>query len=613
MRRRSLALLGHAFCLSLGALTLGACSSDGPSSSNGGNGGTAGEGSGGAGSKLELVSVPNDQDEFPVPPVDGLLPTPPMGWNSWNSYSARVSAELIEKTADIIVASGMRDAGYVYVNIDDGWALRERTPASPDGSPDDPDSTLEPDPLKFPPGPNGENGIQMVADYVHERGLKLGLYSDRGTATCGGFAASGGYEEMDARAFAAWGVDYLKYDSCNAPMDAASREAQYRAMGDALAAVERPIVYSICSWQFDEWNAEVGQLWRTTGDIAASFKDVTAVTPPSRTILQNVNGNAAYAAYSRPNAWNDADMLEVGNLGNSELSMRQSQTHFNFWAMMASPLIAGNQLDKMSEATQKILTNAEVIAIDQDPLGLQGVPVKSTTTTSVWAKPLNEAGARAVMFFNAGAATEHISISLVELGLSPGSAVVRDLWDENDSGQEIADSIEADVPTDGSMMYVVRGSEPPIPRGTAYLSDLTWTYAANAAGPVERDRSNGSRTAGDGKPLSLRGKTYAKGLGVSAGSKILFRLAKRCSKFHAVAGVDDEVSGAGSVTFQVFADGERLYPAGEPERVTGSDAPQTIDLDLTAKHRLMLLVTGAGDEASSDHGDWADATITCDP
>ncbi len=573
---------------------------------------TGGAGVGG-GSGQTLVSVPNDADEYPVPKAEGLAATPPMGWNSWNAYSTAVSADLIMRAADLFVSSGLKDAGYNYVNIDDGWALKARVPA-PSGLEED--STIEPDPVRFPPGPNGENGISVVADYVHSLGLKLGIYSDRGSATCGGYAASGGHEVQDAQAFSDWGVDYLKYDSCNVTNDgAATREAQYRAMSSALRGVNpaRPLVFSLCSWQFDEWNAEAGELWRTTGDIAASFNDATVVNSSSHTVLQNANSNTTFAAYARPNAWNDPDMLEVGNLGTSLRANTESRTHFSLWAMMAAPLIAGNKIDGMTEETRAILTNGNVIAVDQDALGLQGVPVLSTDSTSVWAKPLNKAGARAVLLMNAASSTQTLSFKLTDVGLSAGKATLRDLWDAAGTDKDMTDEFSVEVPAHGSMMYEVDGQEPGIPMGTAFLSDLPWTYAANAVGPVERDRSNGGRLAGDGKPLTLRGTAYPKGLGISAGSKVIFRLAKKCSKFSALVGVDDETKGAGSVQFQVLADGERLYPSAELATLTGTDAPQAVEVDLTGKQRLTLLVTNAGDGAASDRADWADAKITCSP
>ncbi|MGC4095007.1 MAG: NPCBM/NEW2 domain-containing protein [Polyangiaceae bacterium] len=612
MRFRDLSCTFVVGCACLHLMALAGCSSEkSPSQASGGTGGSGGVGAASGGAGPKLVAVPNSEDQFPSMAPEGLAPTPPMGWNSWNSYATRVSAELIMKTADLIVSSGMKDAGYGYVNIDDGWMLKARVPVDP-AQPDGP-SRLEADPEHFPAGDDGRPGIRVVADYVHSLGLKLGIYSDRGTLTCGGYAASGGHEEEDAAAFAEWGVDYLKYDSCYASTEAAVREADYKKMSAALAAVAdvRPIVLSLCSWQFDEWNVEAGPLWRTTGDIGASFADPSIIAGTSRTVLAIANQNTPFAPYNGPNSWNDPDMLEVGNLGNSTLASAESRTHFNLWAMMSAPLIAGNKLDAMTEVTRSILTNADVIAIDQDPLGIQGVPVRTTDSTMVWQKPLAEVGARAVLLVNADTKAQDVSVGLSDIGLAAGKATLRDSWDGSEA--DFSDPLTVSVPAHGSMMYRVRGQEPGIPEGTAFLSDLPWLYAANATGPVERDTSNGSRPAGDGKPLTLRGKVYEKGLGTSAASKLIYRLANKCSRFNATVGVDDEANGDGSVQFQVWADGEKLYPADALETLTGKDPARVIDVDVTGKYRLTLLVTSARDGSVSDRADWAEARVTCSP
>lgn len=298
-------------------------------------------------------------------------------------------------------------------------------------------------------------------------------------------------------------------------------------------------------------------------------------------------------------------MLEVGNGG---LTLTESQTHFNLWATMAAPLIAGNNLTTMSSDVLAILKNPQVIAVDQDYLGLQGVLVSSTDSTMVWAKPLNQAGARAVLLVNDGTQTQNVSVNLVDVGLSAGSATEQDLV-TGDTGS-IQDSFAADVPSHGSVMVRIEGNEPGIPQGTAYLSDFTWTYAANGEGPAEKDMSNGGSGAGDGKPLSLRGTTFQKGLGVAAGSKVIVRLAKRCSRFSAVVGIDDETGGAGSVLMQVWADGDKLFDSGT---MAGTDPSKPVNVDLTGKLKLTLLVTGGGVLSPADHADWADAKITCSP
>lgn len=570
--------------VSLAVLGLGAsgCGSDGfsePPDSEGSAGAT-----GVALRRCEAADLPEDEPDadLPAPLAEGLAPTPPMGWNSWNRYHCDVSAKLIEDTADAMVESGLRDVGYEYVNIDDCWAEKDRGD----------DETAEPTD-RFP------DGIEGVAEYVHERGLKLGIYSDRGTATCAGRAGSEGYEELDAESYAAWGVDYLKYDNCNATLDI---ETQYRAMRDALDATGRPIVFSVCAWKFYEWSVGLGQLWRTTTDIRPTWDSVYA----------NLLNTRSLAAYAGPNGWNDPDMLEVGNPsttgGEPSLTPGEQRAHFSLWAILSAPLIAGNDLVGMTDETREILTNAEVIAIDQDPLGLQGVEVLHQGDLWVWAKPLNQEGARAVVLFNAGEAEQEIRVPFEAIGLRAGCASVRDLWQHQDLGF-FEDEYASLVPAHGEVTLRIRGTEPEPPVGEVALGDLTWTYAANGLGPVERDQANGATAPADGEPIVVRGQAYERGLGVSAPSQILYRLGGRCSSFSAEVGVDDSTANLGSVRFQVFADGELLF---ESDVLTGASEAEPVEVDLEGRSRLKLLVTNAGDGNSWDRAVWADARLRCD-
>ncbi len=551
-----------------------------------------------------IVQVANDQDEFPVAKPTGLAPTPPMGWSTWNAYHTHISASLIKRAADAMVSLGLRDAGYEYVNIDDGWALTPRG-VSASGKPE----AIAPDPTKFPPAADGRNGIQVVADYVHARGLKLGIYSDRGTATCDNYTASGGFEKIDAQAFASWGVDYLKYDNCRA-VDVPMRPS-YAAMRSALDAAIREtgheVLFGMCSWEFNEWNLDMAQSWRTTLDISHDFDDRKLL--PNRhtwTILQIASLNSTYAAYASPNHWNDADMLEVGNFGTDAQAEVESRTHFNMWAMMSSPLIAGANLDGIDEQTRAILTNHEVIAVDQDYLGLQGALVKSDATSMIWAKPLNKAGARAVLLVNTGTTKTSIGVTLPQIGLSDGAALVHDMWTKVDSNVE--HSFSAVIAPLDSVMVEIDGQEPGIPQGTAPLTSVTWTHAADAEGQPFADRS---RLA---MPIKLNGTTYGTGLGVAAASKVIYRLARRCTDFSAVIGVDDATNGEGSVEFEVWADGEKLFPAsGQSSLFHGNDRPVSVHVDLTGKYRMTLVVTNGGDGADKDYADWADAKLTCAP
>ena len=361
----------------------------------------------------------------PRPALDnGVARTPPMGWNSWNHFGCDVSAELIRETADALVASGMRDAGFQYVVIDDCWQVAR-----------DARGRLVADSARFP------GGMKPLADYVHARGLKFGIYTDAGRKTCQGRPGTYGSEEVDARTFAEWGVDYVKEDWCYAEgLDAPTQYAKFR---DALAHAGRPIVFSICEWgSFSpwEWAPATGNLWRTTTDIEDTWASM----------LSNLDISAQHASAARPGAWNDPDMLEVGNGGMTDDEYR---AHLSLWAIMAAPLIAGNDVRTMSAATRDMLTNREVIAVDQDSLGLQGTLVSERSPElQVWMKPLKD-GSRAVVLLNRSALQTVISASWWRLRLR-GPARVRDLWSHTDLGT-FTDRFSATVPAHGVVMVRV--------------------------------------------------------------------------------------------------------------------------------------------------------------
>ena len=362
---------------------------------------------------------------LPHPALDnGLARTPPMGWNSWNHFGCDVSAQLIRETADALVASGMRDAGYQYVVIDDCWQVAR-----------DARGLLVADSARFP------GGMKPLADYVHARGLKFGIYTDAGRRTCQGRPGTYGHEDADARTFAAWGVDYVKEDWCYAEgLDAPTQYAKFR---DALARAGRPIVFSICEWgSFRpwDWGPATGHLWRTTGDIDDSWNSM----------LSNLDISGQHAAAARPGAWNDPDMLEVGNGGMTDDEYR---AHFSLWAIMAAPLIAGNDVRAMSAATRDLLTNREVIAVDQDSLGAQGTLVSERSPElQVWMKPLKD-GSRAVVLFNRSSLQTVIAASWWRLRVH-GPARVRDLWAHADLGT-FTDRFSATVPAHGAVMVRV--------------------------------------------------------------------------------------------------------------------------------------------------------------
>jgi len=347
---------------------------------------------------------------------NGLARTPPMGWNSWNSFHCDVSAKLVDETADAMVTSGMKAAGYVYVNIDDCWLLKKR------GA----NGELVPDPGKFP------QGIAAVAAYVHRKGLKLGIYESAGTTTCAGYPGSIGHEKQDAAQFARWGIDYLKYDNCG-DYRGETYLQRYTAMRDALTQSGRPIVYSLCEWGNQapwKWAQSVGNLWRTTQDITPRWQTDQPDNEYPRGILDIADQQAALTAASHPGAWNDPDMLEVGN---GYLTDDESRAHFSLWALLNAPLIAGNDLRTMSKEVRDILTNREVIAVDQDWGGRQGYRVRDDGGTQVWVKPMSDRSV-AVVLLNRGRGPVNIGATPQEIGLGRAdSYTVRDLWRHTDS------------------------------------------------------------------------------------------------------------------------------------------------------------------------------------
>ncbi|MEV7194184.1 NPCBM/NEW2 domain-containing protein [Streptomyces sp. NPDC093510] len=632
---------------------------------------------------------------------DGLALTPPMGFNNWNSTHCRAEFDeaMVKGIADIFVEKGLKDAGYEYVNLDDCWALPQR----------DANGKLVPDPARFP------NGIKAVADYVHSKGLKLGIYTSAGTKTCNsaGFPGALGHERSDAQQFADWGVDYLKYDNCNNQgVDAKQR---YIAMRDALRAASettgRPIVYSICEWGENkpwEWAADVGHLWRTTGDISDSWGSMVSI----------MKQNLPLAKYAGPGRWNDPDMLEVGNGGMTDTEYR---THFSMWSIMAAPLLIGSDLRKASPETFEILGNEEVIAVDQDPLGRQGEVVSSRGGRWVVAKEMKD-GSRAVALFNETGTAQSVSTTAKAVGLPEADAyTLRDLWEHK--SYNTAGRIAATVPAHGTVLlrvsadgkwahqppavelgldgglfveageptkvtskvtnlgrtpaqrvsvalgapsgWAVKATSPttarslrtgktlatswtvtapagtgpgaydvrlkatyrsphgaraektlPLtaqvvvapPAGNSPLSGLPWLSATNGWGPVERDTSNGDRGLGDGRPITIGGKVYAKGLGAHAESSVEYYTGAACEKVTAQVGVDDETIVKGTIAFEIWADGRKTASTGV---LTNAMPAQELSADVTGAQVVRLVVTDGGDGIDSDHGDWAEATLTC--
>ncbi|MFF8313975.1 NPCBM/NEW2 domain-containing protein [Streptomyces lydicus] len=628
---------------------------------------------------------------------DGLAKTPPMGFNNWNSTHCRAefNEEMVKGIADLFLAKGLKDAGYQYVNLDDCWALPTR-----DGN-----GKLVPDPRRFP------HGIKAVADYVHSKGLKFGIYTSAGIKTCNsaGFPGGLGHERSDAQQFADWGVDYLKYDNCNNQgVDAKQR---YRTMRDALKATGRPIVYSICEWGENkpwEWASDVGHLWRTTGDISDSWSSMLGIAKQ----------NLPLAPYAGPGHWNDPDMLEVGNGGMTDTEYR---SHFSLWAMMSAPLLIGSDLRKATPETFEILSNKDVIALDQDALGKQATVLKSDSGRWTLVKQLADGG-RAVALFNETGQPQRITTTARDAGLPQSAGYrLRDLWQHRDT--HTTGTISATVPAHGTTVFRVTadkrwasyppavetgtdrtplaeagtpaavrstvrnlggtpardlivtlkapqgwqskattpataralaggrtlttswritapaGTAPgaydlpltadyrapnggratatlpgtahvvvPPPAGAAYAADLPWLTSANGWGPVERNTSVGESDAGDGRPMSIGGTGFTKGLGTHAPSEVSFYTGGRCATFSARVGIDDEAGDRGSARFEVWADGRLLTATGT---LTGTDAATAVSAPVAGAETVRLVVTDGGDGIDYDHADWGDAKFSC--
>ncbi|MBS1760769.1 MAG: glycoside hydrolase family 27 protein [Bacteroidetes bacterium] len=347
-----------------------------------------------------------------------LVPTPPMGWMTWNYFGENINEQIIKEMADAMVISGMSNAGYKYIMIDDGWQ----------GGRDNKNNMI-PDVKKFP------SGIKNLADYIHSKGMKLGIYSDAAQLTCAGYTASLGFEEQDAKTFASWGIDYLKYDYCHAPEDSVTAKIRYKKMADALKKSGRDIVFSICEWGVRKpwlWAANVGgQLWRTTYDIRDSWKSMMSI----------LDINAELNNYAAPGRWNDPDMLIVGlngnkgpsgDLGGIGCTDVEYKSNMSLWCMMAAPLIATNDVRTMSSATKEILLNKELIAINQDIAGVHAKRIKLENGIEIFIKPLMN-NDTAIAILNRNETKQTVEIKFSQIGLQR-KYILRDVIQHNLAG-----------------------------------------------------------------------------------------------------------------------------------------------------------------------------------
>jgi len=364
-----------------------------------------------------------------IPTVRGqeLAATPPMGWNSWNHYGCKATDAIVREQARAMATDGMKAVGYEYINIDDCWQGKR-----------DAKGFIHPN-KRFP-------NMKALGDYIHSLGLKFGIYSSPGPKTCAGFEGSYRHEKQDAETYASWGVDYLKYDWCSARnvYKPSEMPAVYKKMHKALLATGRPIVYSLCEYGMDrvwQWGPSVGgNLWRTTDDIEDNYTRMAFIG----------FGQEGLARFAGPGHWNDPDMLEIGN---GHMNANEYRSHMSLWCILAAPLIAGNDLATMSKQTLSILTNPEVIAVDQDPAGKEGYQVSEEGPLRVWVKPLAD-GSKAVGLFNEGKSTMPVTVRFKEIGFS-GKVSIRDLWAHKDLGA-FSGSYTAQVPRHGVVMLKVQ-------------------------------------------------------------------------------------------------------------------------------------------------------------
>lgn len=398
---------------------------------------------------------------------NGLALTPPMGWNSWNAFRGNIDETQIRAIIDAMVSSGMKDAGYTFVNLDDNWFNSPARDASGD---------LVPHPTRF------KSGIKALADYAHTKGLKLGIYSDRGSMTCMNVPKSGGYgnEERDAKTYASWGIDYLKYDNCNT---VGQMQSDYTKMSNALKASGRPIVFSICAWETQPWMPDVGHLWRSTTDILPSWG------PTGWSIMGNFDKQLGNYIYTRPGAWSDPDMLEVGN---GTLSLTECKAHFGLWALMAAPLITGTDVRSMKADIKAIFTHSEVVAIDQDSMGVQGRKISDNGDLEVFAKPLGRGFTTyAEGLLNRSTSTQNVTVNWKDLRLDPNSVTVRDVWNKTDLGLK-KDGYTASVPSHGLVLLKVVGAMDST--ATWWAPDIHFVSLTNGYGTFKHNQSNGGKT-----------------------------------------------------------------------------------------------------------------------
>lgn len=522
-----------------------------------------------------------------------LALTPPMGWNSWNAYEAKIDETKIKAIADVMVSSGMRDAGYTYLVLDDGWMAKDRDSAG----------NLVADPEKFPAG------MKAIGDYIHSKGLKFGIYECRGYLTCQRLPGSFQHEQADMNSFASWGVDYIKLDACYAEKNGRLSTEDFQIYHDCIQNTGRPMILSISDFGNGAWawgGKEFGQLWRTSYDIYPFMESVYSCANTSGGSESSHPGFNGLWQFAGPGHWNDPDMLQVGNLANAT----QNKAHFSLWCMLAAPLMAGCDLTTMSDTTLKIFTAREVIAINQDVRGQQGYKVYQKGGVEIYNKPLSD-GTTAVLMLNKDSLVANITVKWEMIGLN-GRQLVRDLWEQSDlgvfSGFFTASGLaqnELKLIRVGTPGGVPLPAPEPAPlekysitrNGTTRLTDI-WYIMKSGDAPVLNKSHEGSA-------LSIAGTVYPIGFGCKTESRIMFKLNGKTCRFQALVGIDDAYTGTETARFRVLnedAFGNRaLFDSGKMAKGTKS---VSVDIELNGLEFILLEFKG-----KEVIGDWVDPRV----
>lgn len=523
--------------------------------------------------------------------INDLVKTPPMGWNSWNVFHENINETQIKEIADVMDSSGLKDAGYIYLNLDDNWMAKTR----------DANGNLQADPTRFP------SGMKALGDYIHSKGLKFGIYGDRGLRTCHHYnnsntfpnSESGSYmkEEQDAKTFASWGVDYLKYDNCE-PASGSNQQQDYERMRDALLNSGRDIVYSICAWGYQDWMPQTGNLWRTTGDISNAWQ--AQAGDWFRGVADIIDENEKYYIHAGQGKWNDPDMLQVGN---GVLSLDESRSHMTLWAIMAAPLLTGNDLRKMTTEIKEIYMNAEMIAVNQDSAGIAGHRVTSENGKEIWIRYLGSktSGTLAVALFNKNNSTQTIDLDFSQIDVS-GEVMVRDIWKKKDLGI-LSGSFSSEVPAHGiTFLKISAKIIPQTPFDSLNVAEIPGlveaeNYDRGSSGLAYEDNdigNQGGEYREDGVDVVVNDNGYAVGY-TEAGEWLEYTVNVEAEGVYTVEA--RIASGSDNSSFRLFLDDEAITDTIPVENGGDWDTYSTVSVKTSqlskGAHILKLAITGS--------------------